>query len=149
MGMKMKNIELGVITMSDYTPKSRLFMDYMFEEPKYAKEVKLNPSEVVLPADKTFVLVIDYPLTTSFKRKFETGKTGMTRRQLVNLAVDSYKKIYKTEDMGVGEATGNIPGMFNRATSDGRYGIWGHGLGDLVLCSAIIMGTEIHLGVDS
>jgi hypothetical protein len=28
---------------------------------------------------------------------------------------------------------GLIPGMYNRVTTDGIFGIWGHRLGDLVL----------------
>ena len=53
------------------------------------------------------------------------GKTqpAIAVRGLVNLIVDAYKQIYKEEDESVGRPTGNIPRMFNRATSEGKYGI--------------------------
>lgn len=41
-----------------------------------------------------------------------------------------YEAIYETEKSADGE-TGNIPGMLNRASSHGPYGIWGHHIGDL------------------
>ena len=36
----MKTIKLGYIAMYRYTPKSRLFDDWMFEDPEYKKETE-------------------------------------------------------------------------------------------------------------
>jgi len=150
MAMKEKKVKLGYIHMSDYTSKSRLFSDWMFENPEYKKEVNLNPKEVILPANGEYTLIIDYPLHNAFKKTFTAGKNGMTRRQFVDLIVKSYKKIYATEDSDVGDETGNIQGMLNRETSEGRYGIWGHNLGDLILHTAYIQkNNTIEIGVDS
>lgn len=46
------------------------------------------------------------------------------------LARADYERIYKEEDAAVGP-TKNIPGMLNRASSNGPYGIWGHDISDL------------------
>jgi hypothetical protein len=46
------------------------------------------------------------------------------------LAKKDYEDIYAAEDAAVGE-TPNIPGMLNRDSSEGPYGIWGHCLSDL------------------
>jgi hypothetical protein len=143
-----KTIDLGLVHMSSYTPDSRLGPDYYFD-PKdsdynddYAKEIRaLKPDEEVLPSGK-YVLEISYPLTNPFLHEFETK--GMTRRELVNLIVESYKEIYKSE-----EDPGYIPGMLNRAASDGQYGIWGHHMSDLDLHTAYVKGKTITVSCDS
>lgn len=139
--MKTKAIELGYIAMSDYTHTTDLNFGM------FADEKKVDADETVLTKG-TYTLVIDYPLTSTYKQKFTTK--GMTRRGLVNLIVKAYHKIYDAEDKDVGKKTGHIEGMLNRATSAGRYGIWGHDLGDLMLATAQVQKSgNITLGVDS
>jgi hypothetical protein len=95
-------------------------------------------------------LVIDYPLETPFKTRFTVDTKGMTRRKLVGLIIKSYRKIYDDEDKDVGGETGNIPGMLNRAPSQGRYGIWGHCLGDLMLHTAKLQKSgNVSVSCDS
>jgi hypothetical protein len=71
----------------------------------------------------------DYPLSTKavFKRKLKSKTSG---RNILRYAAKDYKKIYDIEDGKVGNP-GNIPGMLNRASSNGPFGIWGHDIGDL------------------
>jgi len=147
----MKSIKLGDIQIEGYNEKTPLYPDWMIEDSHYKREIKeTKENDVILPAKTSFELVIDYPLSNEFRKKFKTGVKGMTRRQFINLAVKSYKYVYDTEDKDVGHKTGNIKGMYNRQTSEGRYGIWGHALGDLVLHTAYIKkGNVIELGVDS
>jgi hypothetical protein len=58
--------------------------------------------------------------------------------------------MYAEEDETSGGNPGHIPGMLNRNTSEGKYGIWGHDIGDLLLCSAYVDDSgKITLGVDS
>ena len=43
-----------------------------------------------------------------------------------------------------------IPNMYNRITTEGKFGIWGHDLGDLILHTVWIDNDNvITLGVDS
>ncbi len=72
----------------------------------------------------------DYPLTkkATFTHKL-SKKTSEV--DLVVLGRDDYKRIYREEEKDSGNP-GHIPGMLNRRQSEGRYGIWGHDLSDLV-----------------
>ena len=95
-------------------------------------ENQLKPDEIVIPMKKIRV-VYDYPLTKAVEFEFESDNyKGFTRAHLAKSISNGYKKIYKDEEKDVGK-TNNIPGIFNRKKSNGRYGIWGHHIEDLVL----------------
>ncbi len=93
-------------------------------------------------------LRIDYPLKDTFEFEIipADGKSNFTRFSLVNEIFRTYQKIYKEEketttlpvetvaDRAKRTGKGH-PMMLNRASTDGTYGIWGHELSDLVLCS--------------
>lgn len=130
--MKTKNIDLGYIHMSSFNTGDVLDQ-YAVESGRKSPD----PKETVLSAGE-YTLVIDYPLSNPFKKKFKVAKGGMTRAKLVALVIKSYKKIYADEDKDMGTQTGFIPGMLNRATSEGRYGIWGHVMEDLMLHTATV-----------
>lgn len=122
----------------------------MHNDQSYSVEIQDNlPNDMVL-SPKKYQLNITYPLRTPYEHAFSVSNKGMTRIQLVSLIVKCYRKIYQEEDSAVGKKTQNIPGMLNRDTSNGPYGIWGHNIEDLMLCSATISpnGT-ITVGVDS
>lgn len=109
-----------------------------------------DPKEVVLPPNSEYTLIISYPVSTNYTTKLKTGKKGMTRIQLASNICKHYRKMYAEEDSSSGGDPGHIPGMLNRAQSDGKYGIWGHDIGDLVLCSAEVDAKgNITVGVDS
>ncbi|SRR5258706_6526389 len=65
-----------------------------------------------LPANKVFILKIDYPLSTCATFKLKTGKQGMGLIRLLNEIGKAYTKVY---------------------VQDEHYGIWGHDIGDLVI----------------
>lgn len=43
----------------------------------------------------------------------------------------AYQKMYEMEEEEDGDV-GNIPGMLNRQTSNGMFGVWGHSIDDLL-----------------
>lgn len=90
----------------------------------------INSDEEVAP--NRIELLYEYPLTEQEIRIHKQEKP-FTRRQLVLLVCEDYKKIYQEEDLSIPTPAGNIPGMYNRERSNGKYGIWGHHLDDLVL----------------
>lgn len=149
------NITLGVIQISDWKPIDKLYPSYYDEEEDckeyLTKYAKLDPHEIILEPDKVFVLEITYPLRAPCQVKISTGKHGISRLNLVSKIVDTYRKIYKIEDKSTRVKAGYIPGMLNRNFTDGKFGIWGHCIEDLVLCSAHIdrRNRKITLGVDS
>ena len=73
-----------------------------------------------------YVFDYAYPLTN--KATFTHALTVETTKfDLLRLVRQDYEEIYRVE----GEDPGHAPGMYNRAESRGRYGIWGHDIGDL------------------
>lgn len=162
--MKTRTINLGYIAMEGYRSGHSLWSKWMREDYKHAGEIAKHPAdEIVLPAGE-YRLVIDYPLNNEFTHNFTVPRFrrdrcnpnyvvagGFARRELVNLIVKSYKKIYRQEDRAATEVTiGKHGPLFNRDQSDGPYGIWGHCLGDLILHTAYVNEAgKITLGVDS
>lgn len=131
----MKTIELGNIQISLY-PKLDKYSGFT------------NPLEIMLPPNTSYELIIDYPLTRPFQTTFKTDKNGMSRKSFADLVCKCYKQIYQEEDAVCGK-TPNIPVMLNRQTSGGPYGIWGHNIEDLTLCSANVIKNRIELEVGS
>ena len=155
--MKNKEINLGYVGLADYTKKTPLFElyaekgddDYEEQLKEHQKNLAKYPeNEQVIATNQELTMTIDYPLRNPFKCKIDTSK-GLTRRELVTLIAACYKQIYKEEDAGTKVKPGYIPGMFNRNTTDGKYGIWWHCLGDLILHTATIEGNELSVACDS
>ena len=154
----MKRIQIGVVHIESFDPKENKMFSYdhyydkkcEFYDESFDKEVEAcNPTEVVLPPKQEYTLVIDYPTSNPYTAKLKTGKKGLTRIQLADKVCKHYRKMYAEENGTAGGDPGHIPGMLNRARSEGKYGIWGHDIGDLILCTATVKGSEIHVGVDS
>lgn len=122
----------------------------------------LDLDEIVLPSsaitkdtddNKCVTLWLDYPLDDeySFKIYPEDVNKGFTRGHLIREIKRTYDKLYAEEEETSSLPVENIPGMLNRATTDGNYGVWGHALDDLVLhtISYDLDENEIWLGIDS
>jgi hypothetical protein len=93
-----------------------------------------------LPANKTYQLVIDYPLSNPVTYPIKTGKKGMGLVSLLGKIGKLYQKTYDVEDETLeSEAEG------------GRYGIYGHDIGDLNLSGINVnhKTKKITLDVDS
>lgn len=83
------------------------------------------------------------PHTIVYKQNF------ISYGQLAELIVTKYQEIYIEEDRTTQLPVQFIPGMFNRDTTDGTYGIWGHIIEDLLLTAVHIKNNKITLSVDS
>ena len=101
-----------------------------------SKRADLN--DVVIP-EGVIVIKFTYPLSGEFLFTFKSKK-GFTRRKLVELICFTYQKIYdeengtsKVKEQSYAEASGGTSSLMNRVETDGKYGIWGHCIGDLVL----------------
>ena len=117
------------------------------EDPDEDIENLEQPNEIVTPKD--IRIRFRYPLSQEFVFEYHNTNNGYTRRELAKLISDEYKRIYEEEEEDDGDP-GMIPGMYNRNSSHGRYGIWGHYLGDLLLHEVISEGGGMYrLGIDS
>lgn len=90
----------------------------------------IDGDEIVTDSPE-ITIVFSYPLKSKFELKF-TNDGNFTRKDFWRAVYEGYLKIYGEEDTAVGP-TDNIPGMCNRAPSEGPYGIWGHHIDDLYL----------------
>ena len=79
---------------------------------------------------RTIYANISYPLTNPAIIKVTTNE-NITYAVLLYMYTKAYQYVYKMEEKVVGDP-GSIPGMLNRAKSDGQFGIWGHDIEDLV-----------------
>lgn len=136
--MKTKEINLGYIRIADWKITDKLFSSWFYEEPEYASEIKAcDPKTIVLPPNKEYILIINYPVRENYVTILKTGKIGMNRVNLIDFICRHYRKMYKEE-----QDTPAIDGC-------GKYGIRYHDIGDLMLHSADVNGNKITLGVDS
>lgn len=96
-----------------------------------------------------YTFVYTYPLSTTAKFTHKLVPESSAINVLL-LARADYEAIYKAEDDACG-ATANIPGMLNRSSSDGPYGIWGHDISDLYFeCVEIDEATKtVSFGIGS
>ena|ERR1700722_1156714 len=85
-----------------------------------------------LPANQTYKMEITYPLHHPATVKVKTGKSGMGLIGLLNTIGKTYGKIYQEEEEAAGVPEQSET-MYNRRTTDGPHGIWGHDIGDLVI----------------
>ena len=85
-----------------------------------------------------------------FEEKAPGGKS-FTRADVAKAISDRYNAIYAEERETSGVAERYIPGMLNRAPTFGKYHIWGHTLGDLLLHTIRYdAGHDVYdLGIDS
>lgn len=111
-------------------PGDPIYSDWYKKE--YADEVKANPPEELLDVKPgKYKLVITYPLSTNFTKKFEIPEKGITRQELNDICAAAYHEVY--EDVA----------------GENRYGIWGHSIYDLTICTFHFDGDLLTLGVDS
>ncbi len=94
----------------------------------------VDGDEIIIP-DNKIIVIIDYPLTNEYRFELESMK-GFSRKQLLIEVSKNYFKIYEEEEKSATIKT--IPvekrtKMYNRNKTDGKYGIWGHDIADLVL----------------
>jgi hypothetical protein len=107
--------------------------------------------------DKNAVsITIDYPLTNPYHFELRS-KNGFTRSQLLKAIIEHYHQIYQEEEASATVKTlpmNERKTLINRNTTNGKYGIWGHDIADLVLTDVSVYETDnkeivLILGIDS
>jgi hypothetical protein len=126
------------------------------ENPKSDLSRLKNKDDYVINAQEV-ILIIDYPLNNpaEFTLKSKNEK-GFTKAELVKTISETYHMIYEEEERSATIKT--IPmekreGIINRNQTNGKYGIWGHDLSDLVLSAIQVVKKEnkyyLHLMIES
>lgn len=124
----------------------------------YQKEIAQlnNADEIVIPENEV-TLIIDYPLNNPVSFILKTTEKGFSRKILIAEINKKYLDLYEVEENTA--KTKTIPKeerdrLINRNQTDGKYGIWGHDLGDLDLSSVEVYKDKagkitIVLGIES
>lgn len=102
-----------------------------------------DPDEILIN-QKVVTVIIDYPIRNEHQFELNSSK-GFSRELLLKEISKAYHKMYEEEEASATIKT--IPlekrtTMYNRNETNGKYGIWGHDIADLVL-------SEIHIYEDS
>lgn len=109
------------------------------DEPQRDLPSLLNKEEVVISENKV-TLIIDYPLTNEF-RAYINSTNGFTRERLINEISKSYFMLYEEEEKTATIKTVPVKerkGLYNRNETNGKYGILGHDISDLVLSEIVV-----------
>lgn len=109
-----------------------------------------NEQEIVFNEyDLNFVLIKDELIVIVYH-----SKGGFTRQRLIDIICETYRQIYREEDEGsiikaqsIAEASGGTCLLMNRCTTNGKYGIWGHDIGDLILHTMYLKRRVSRLGL--
>ena len=98
----------------------------------------IGKDEVVIP-EANISVIIDYPLLKNYKFELNSKK-GFTRAQLIKEISKQYYRVYDEEEKTATIKTIPLKNrtIYNRNQTNGKYGIWGHDISDLVL-------DEIHV----
>ncbi len=95
----------------------------------------LDKKDEIAIDESVIKIIIDYPLTNQYEFILKSDR-GFTRGQLLTEISNHYYLLYKEEEESATIKT--IPvdkrtTMYNRNETNGKYGIWGHDISDLVL----------------
>lgn len=109
------------------------------EKPENDIPKLIGNHQVVIPESKVTV-IIDYPLKNEYRFELES-ESGFTKEQLLRKISENYYKLYEEEESSATVKT--IPvmertGLVNRNQTDGKYGVWGHDITDLVLSKVLV-----------
>ncbi len=115
------------------------------ENPQNELDRLIDKDDIVIK-EQGVVLVIDYPLNNPVELELKAkNQQGFSREELIMLISEHYKRIYAEEEASSKIKTTPIDereGLINRNQTAGKYGIWGHDIGDLDLSSIIIHKME-------
>lgn len=100
----------------------------------------LKDANQILISQNIVTVIIDYPLKNEYRFELNSNR-GFSRAILLKEISKAYHKMYEEEENTATIKT--IPvekrtTMYNRNETNGKYGIWGHDIADLVL-------SEIHI----
>lgn len=116
----------------------------------------LYKGDEIVIKENSVKIIIDYPLTNQYEFTI-TSNNGFSRKQLLSEINLHYFKLYEEEEKSATVKTIPIDKrttMYNRNQTNGKYGIWGHDIADLVLSEIEVYKTStgqiiLILGIES
>ncbi|WP_173003180.1 hypothetical protein [Chitinophaga sp. SYP-B3965] len=145
----LSEISFSVKEGNDFSPYIEI------ANPKEALVNLIDKNKKVIDED-TITVIIDYPLTKSYTFEL-VSPGGFTKQTLIQEICKHYHLIYAEEEKTT--TTKVIPleerkGLINRNETNGKHGIWGHDIIDLVLSEILVYRTAkgqivLTLGIES
>lgn len=103
----------------------------------------LRWKDAIIIPDKKLTIIIDYPLSSNYTFELSSD-TGFSREHLVTEICRHYYLLYEEEEKTATVKT--IPlkerKIYNRNQTNGKYGIWGHDISDLILSEILVRKTD-------
>ena len=117
------------------------------EEEEYLRQI--HDIDEIFITDENIFIEFSYPLSKEVLLRYQK-KGGFSKRDVIKRIGDGYKKIYEEEEREVGDP-GTYDNLYNRRRSQGKYGIWGHTIEDLIIESMQYNPTSktVHLFIGS
>jgi len=140
----------GLVTTISFEVKTSNRKDYPDGIIPYASIEKANadiPNLVnkdrLVIHDTTIQVIIDYPLNNPYTFRLYSP-TGFTTAQLLRAISKHYYILYEEEEKTATIKTLPLKKrkMYNRNETNGKYGIWGHDIGDLVLDEVMVYRND-------
>jgi hypothetical protein len=134
LGELISTIEFGIQTDNKTDFEDGIIPWASLENPENDIPNLIDKDEVVIK-QPSVKIIIDYPLTNQYEFTLTSDK-GFTRAQLLLEISKHYYKVFDEEEESATIKT--IPfdkrtTIANRNETNGKYGIWGHDIADLVL----------------
>lgn len=140
LGELISKIRFDIKTKNSKEYKNGIIPSIRIDSPQLDIKNLIEKDKIVIHETKVIV-IIDYPLSENYKFKL-FSQSGFSRTQLINEITKHYYQLYEEEENTSTIKT--IPPkerkglVYNRNKTNGKYGIWGHDISDLVL-------DEIHV----
>ncbi|PKB17703.1 hypothetical protein [Flavobacterium sp. 5] len=124
------------------------------EKPQNDLKNLIDRNQIVINEDKITV-IIDYPLKNEYRFDLKSAN-GFDREKLLLEISKHYYELYEEEEKTATVKT--LPmekrTMYNRNETNGKYGVWGHDIADLVLTDIFVYKNKsgkiiLALNVDS
>jgi hypothetical protein len=142
LGQLISEIDFHVKT-NNITDYKEGFIPYITVEKPGAEIKNLIGGDEVVISENRITIIIDYPLNNPYTFNLVSEK-GFTKETLIKEISKHYHRIYDEEEntstiktIPVGKRTK----IYNRNQTNGKYGIWGHDLADLVLAGILVYKT--------
>lgn len=143
LGILISKIRFDVKTDNLEDSKDGIIPSIRIDSPQVEIKSLIGKDEVVI-SEKELTVIVDYPLSSNYRFTL-ISKNGFTREQLINEISKHYYQLYDEEEKTATIKT--VPmqqrKVFNRNQTNGKYGIWGHDIGDLVLDEIHVYRNEI------
>jgi hypothetical protein len=112
--------------------------DFEIDEYDEENDIKFKTTTINKIITTKFRCEISYPLSVKVDFKMEKAE-GLTLKDILLGISKKYNEIYDEEERTtklktetINQRTKGKSKLINRANTNGKYGIWGHGIGDLV-----------------